>query len=195
MARVKTKDSFSHKLLRAVALSGAVVVAASTPYFGIMAVSAFKQELGRKRWREFYQTVYNLNKKKRLNVTQNPDGTFTLEITQIGQSVLEKYDIDNLKIEKPEEWDGGWRIISFDIPKHKKTARAVLLGKLKELGFIMMQKSVWAHPFECRKELAVIAKAFEVEPYVYSFEAWGFDNDKGYRLKRNFELKTGVALK
>lgn len=194
MAKKKLKESFSYKLLKAIALSGAIVIASTNPYFGIRAVGVIRRDLERKKWWEFNKAVNELKRKKRLNVTENSDGTFTLEITQIGQSVIEKYDLDNLKIKKPQEWDGGWRIISFDIPKDKKAARYVLLSKLKELGFIMIQKSVWAHPFECRKELAIIAKAFEVEPYVYSFEAWGFDNDKGYRLKRLFETKNNLIL-
>ncbi len=194
MGKKKAKESFSHKLLKTIALSGAVVIASANPCFGIRAIHAFRRDLERKKWWEFKKAINDLGRRKRLNVTQNSDGTYTLEITQIGRSIIEKYDLDNLKIKNPKEWDGGWRIISFDIPQEKKAARHALLSMLKGLGFIMIQKSVWAHPFECRHELAVIAKAFGVEPYVYSFEAWGFDNDKLYKLKKSFELKSGLVL-
>ncbi|MDP3697290.1 MAG: hypothetical protein Q8R55_04675 [Candidatus Taylorbacteria bacterium] len=195
MPKVKSKDSFSHKLLKAIAMGGAVVIASTNPYFGIRALGAFQRELKRKQWKEFQKAVYNLKRTKRLNVTQNQDGTYTLEITQIGKNTVEKYDLATLKISKPDEWDGGWRVISFDIPKNKKAARQVLLSKLKELGFIMLQKSIWVHPFECRKELAVVAKAFEVEPYVYCFIAWEFSGEKEYRLKKLFETKNNLVLK
>ena len=135
-----------------------------------------------------------MQRKNRLNVAENADGTFTLTITQVGQNILKKYDLDNLKIEAKDAWDGGWRVIAFDIPKNKKNARQALLSKLKELGFIMIQKSIWAHPFECRRELAIIAKAFEIEPHVYSFEAWGFDNINYRRLKEKFEFQNNLKL-
>ena len=194
MAKIKAINSFSHKVLKAIALSGAVIVAAGSPYFGMRVAGVFKKELERKKWIEFYRAMNSLKYKKRLHVTQNPDGTYNLEITQIGQNTVERYDLDNLKIEKPGEWDGGWRVISFDIPSGKKVARQNFLDKLKELGFIMLHKSVWIHPFECRKELAVIAKAFEIEPYVYSFVAYEFAGNKNYKLMKEFEEKTGIKL-
>lgn len=195
MPKVKSSEAFSHKILKIIALSGATIIAASNPYFGLRLGNILDKELKRKKRKEFQKAIYNLRKKKRLNVTPNPDGTFTLEITQIGKNIVEKYDIDSLKVKKPDEWDGGWRVISFDIPKEKQAARQALLAKLKELGFIMLQKSIWVHPFECRKELAVIAKAFEVEPYVYCFIGWEFSNEKAYRLKKLFETKNNMVLK
>ena len=197
MPKQKSLKSFSYKLLKAVALSGVVIVAASSPFFGMRASGAFKKELYKKKWKEFYRSLYFLRFKKRLNVAQNNDGTYTLEITQHGQNTIEKYELGNLKIEKPDQWDGGWRVISFDIPsnKSKKVARQALLNKLKELGFIMLQKSIWIHPFECFKEIAIIAKAFRVEPYVYSFTAYDFEGNKEYKLKKDFEARNGIKLK
>ena len=195
MPKVKPRESLSYKILKAVALSGAVIIASTSPHFGIRVMGAFEKELNRKKWHEFKKAVDSLKRRKRLHVTQNSDGTFTLEITQIGQNTVKKYDLDNLKIERPDQWDGGWRVISFDIPKHKKSARQALLNKLKELGFIMLQKSIWTHPFECRHELAIIAKAFEVEPYIYSFIAWGLEGDKEYRLRKSFQNKNNIILK
>ena len=195
MSKVRPGKSFGYKILKALALSGMVVIASTNPFFGMRAAGYFQKELKRKKWREFKKAIDNLKKSKRLNVTSNADGTFTLEITQIGKNTVKKYDLDNIKINTDQEWDGGWRVIIFDIPKEKQGARQALLGKLKELEFIMIQKSIWAHPFECREELAVISKAFEVEPYVYSFIAWEFDNDKAHRLKGLFRKKSGIILK
>ena len=59
----------------------------------------------------------------------------------------------------------------------------------------MVQKSLWAHPFECREELSVVARAFEVEPYVCSFIAYEMDIDKERKLKSKFYAQTGIFLK
>ena len=74
-------------------------------------------------------------------------------------------------------------------------ARCALIDKLKELGFIMIQKSVWAHPFECREELTVLGRAFNVESYMYCFMASDFDGHQNNNLKIKFERKNKVMLK
>jgi hypothetical protein len=195
--RPKFKDSFSYKILKALAIGGAVVVAASSnPYFGFSAGRALKRELNRKKWREFYQHLNSLRHKKRINVSQNPDGSYNVAITTFGNDLVTKYSLDELKIKKPDKWDGGWRFCAFDIPgTAPKLARHVLVDKLKALGFIMVQKSLWAHPFECREELGVVTKAYEVEPYVCSFIAYEMDVDKERKLKKRFYAQTGTFLK
>jgi len=193
MARPKNKDSFSYKLLKALAVGSSVILASASPFFGLSLAGAFKKELDRKKWSEFYKELNRLKRKKRINVSQNSDGSYNVEITNLGKNLISRYNLDELTVKKPEQWDGFWRFCSFDIPGPKKQARQALLSKLKELGFIMAQKSLWTHPFECREELAVIAKAFEVEPYIHFFVA--HDLDKDYILRRKFASKTGIDLK
>ena len=174
-------------------MGGSVVLASSNPYFGLRIGEAFKRELDRKKWGEFHREINKLRNKKRINVSQNPDGSYNVEITNLGKKLVGRYDLDELTIKNPKQWDGFWRFCSFDIPGSKKQARQALLSKLKELGFIMAQKSLWTHPFECREELAVIAKAFEVEPYIHFFVA--HDLDKDMLLRKKFANKTGIDLK
>ncbi|HEY4474456.1 MAG TPA: hypothetical protein VJC06_00845 [Candidatus Paceibacterota bacterium] len=193
MARKKFKESFSYKLLKALAMGGSIVLASSNPYFGLKIGEAFKRELSRKKWGEFHKEINKLKRKKRINVSQNSDGSYNVEITNLGKNLVSKYNLDDLIIKQPEQWDGFWRFCSFDIPGPKKQARQALLFKLKELGFVMAQKSLWTHPFECREELAVIAKAFEVEPYIHFFVA--HDLDKDTLLRKKFADKTGTYLK
>ncbi|MEK7076120.1 MAG: hypothetical protein AAB941_00440 [Patescibacteria group bacterium] len=189
----KNKDSFSRKFLKALAISGAVILASSSPYFGLNAIGALKRQLDKKKWKEFYKELYMLKYRKRVNVSQNSDGSYSVEITNLGKNLVSRYNLEELTVKKPDQWDGFWRFCSFDIPGPKKQARQALLSKLKELGFIMAQKSLWTHPFECREELAVIAKAFEVEPYIHFFVA--HDLDKDQLLRKKFTEKTGISLK
>lgn len=168
-------------------------MAASSPYFGIRAVGAIKRDLDKKKWKEFYKELNRLRYKKRINVLQNLDGSYNVEITNLGKNLVSRYNLDELTIKQPDQWDGFWRFCSFDIPGPKKQARHALLSKLKELGFVMAQKSLWTHPFECREELAVITKAFEVEPFVHFFVA--HDLDKDQLLRKKFADKTEIYLK
>ena len=56
--------------------------------------------------------------------------------------------------------DGEWRIVIFDIPEKFKKAREALRMKLKELGFLELQKSVFIFPYECEDEINFIVEVF-----------------------------------
>ena len=193
MVEFKNKNSFPRQLLKALAISGAVVLASGNPYFGLNITGALRKQLDRKKWREFYKELYTLKYRKRINVSQNQDGGYNVEITNLGKKLVAKYNLDDLVIKQPDQWDGFWRFCSFDIPGPKKQARQALLSKLKELGFVMAQKSLWVHPFECREELAIIANAYKVEPYIHFFVAHDLDKDLLFRKK--FSEKSGIYLK
>jgi len=142
------------------------MVAASSPYFGLSLARGIKKELNRRKWRQFYNTLHHLKKQKRIDIFENNNGTYQVQLTDLGQKIVDRYDLHSLVIPRPLKWDGQWRFFSFDIPAHKKEARFALLSKLKELGFILVQRSLWAYPFECYNELMIIAKVFKVEPHV-----------------------------
>ena len=192
VAKERIKNSFSHKLLKSIVIGGVVLIAVTNPYFGIRAIEALQKDLKRKNWRKLKNSLYYLRSRGAIEAVQMPDGSFTVTATATGKKIAEKYDLENIKIIKPDQWDGYWRILSFDIPANKKLARQTLLAKLKELGFVMLQKSIWVHPFDCRKELAVITTAFEVEPYVNFIVAR--ELDKSYKVRREFEIRNQIKL-
>ena len=86
MARKKFKESFSYKLLKALAMGGSIVLASSNPYFGLKIGEAFKRELSRKKWGEFHKEINKLKRKKRINVSQNSDGSYNVEITHLDKN-------------------------------------------------------------------------------------------------------------
>lgn len=54
--------------------------------------------------------------------------------------------------------DGFWRIIIFDIPESQKFKRELLRQKLRDFDFQMIQKSVFASPYVCEKEIKELCK-------------------------------------
>lgn len=50
------------------------------------------------------------------------------------------------KIGEPR-WDGGWRIVFFDIPESKRKYRDYFRKVLKLVGFVEFQRSIWAYPY------------------------------------------------
>jgi hypothetical protein len=105
-------------------------------------------------------------------------------ITPKGVLKLNEYKIEELTIEKPKKWDNIWRIITFDIPEEKRIARDALNRKLKELGFITFQKSVFVYPHPCKKEFDQIGEFFGVNDNIIFIEAMNISNEES--LKKIF---------
>jgi len=106
--------------------------------------------------------------------------------TEEGKKIVLRYQFEKMVIPKPKKWDGKWRGVVFDIPEKKRRARNVLRNKLKTLDFYQLQKSVFIHPYECEREIQLIVKVFEIEPYIFFFRA-DFSNIP-LKVKRKFDL-------
>jgi len=77
------------------------------------------------------------------------------KLTLLGIKYFKKIKQNN--IENKKEWDGKWRIVSFDIPERIKKEREWVRFKLLEIGYKALQKSVfigkWPLPEEFYKEI------------------------------------------
>jgi len=113
----------------------------------------------RKNNKKFYDTFYSL-KKRNLIFFDNRGGQFYISLTPEGKKLAGKYQIDDLKIKKPKKWDGKWRILIFDVLDKQKIKREALRGKIKELGFYQIQKSVWVYPYDFKNEINLLRSFF-----------------------------------
>ncbi len=189
---MKKTRPFSNILLMTLVVCGVVLVAGTNPYFGIKAIDIIQKELKKRKWKQFRNDLYYLKYKGFIDIESNPDGTYIVRTTKAGREQAHKYDLDNLSIEVPKKWDKNWRLVVFDIPAKKYKARSALLGKLKELGFVMLQRSIWAHPFECKNEIAIVGRAFEVERYIHEITCHEISG--GEYLCREFEKRNSIKL-
>jgi DNA-binding transcriptional regulator PaaX len=121
---------------------------------------------------------------------EDKDGRIALILKEKGKKKALRFKIDDMKIKKPELWDGKWRVVMFDVPNEKKTARDYFQNKLKELGFIQIQKSVYAHPFECEEELNMIRDLFEIKHNVKLMLVDHFEGENKYLGKFGLSKKT-----
>ena len=135
-------------------ISGAVCIAASSPYFILNLLNGFNN---RKKYKnkEIYNAFYRLRKVGCLNIEKKNHQIY-INLTEEGKRKAGMFQIDSLKITQPKRWDGKWRLVLFDISQIKKTRREIFRGKLKELGFYPFQKSVWAHPYPCDDEVQLL---------------------------------------
>jgi len=160
----KPKSEIVKDILYWLAVSGAVCIAATSPYFGINLMR------GVKRWLKYRKTYA----KKRITDTfkrLERQGCIKIErrgyqiyirLTEKGKKMAGWLQVDALKIKRPKRWDKKWRIVIFDISQLKKFYREAFRGKLKELGFFPLQKSVWIFPFDCRDEIELLRDFFRL---------------------------------
>jgi len=135
---------------------------------------------------EFSKKFYQLKKNKLIEVYKE-DGGKQVQLTEKGKKTLLKYLTNDLLIEIPKLWDKKWRVVIFDIPETRKLARNVLREKLKELGFLKIQKSVFIFPYECQKEIDFLRKSYEIEQHVLYMVVESIETDVNlvsYFLKR-----------
>ena len=80
------------------------------------------------------------------------------ELTDKGEEIATAYELRNLTIKKPWNWDGNWRIVIFDIPEFRKGIREEVRSTLVSLGFIPLQKSAWVYPYPCAEIITLIKR-------------------------------------
>lgn len=189
MAVKNNKHEIISQLLKFVLLGGAVALAMTSPYF--LTNILFKKSFGRnyknlKEKKKFYNTFYYLKRKGFIEI-ENINNQIYISLTKEGKQCAGKYQIDELNIEKPAKWDKKWRVIIFDIPDKYRIRREAFRGKLKELGFVKLQESVWVHPYECGEEIDLLREFFGLsEENIQMLLAERIDND--YKLRNKFKL-------
>jgi len=123
------------------------VIAANT---GIIGRELARQCQGTLSSKDFYNTLYRLAQQE---VIEQKGAGMTL--SSEGSKILRRL--------KPTR-DGVWKLVLFDIPEKQKKVRIILRAKLKALGFVKWQNSIWISPFaldaEIEEELSELGKKF-----------------------------------
>ena len=143
---------------------GAIYIAASSPYFALKLPEIISRYLRKKDYLKakkapFNNAFYYLKGKGYLDIQKDGKQIY-ISLTKNGRKRADKYLIDDLEIKKPKKWDGKWRVIIFDIPDKTRIKREAFRGKLKELNFYQLQKSVWIYPYNCEKEIKLLREFF-----------------------------------
>src|SRR3989344_5746653 len=140
------KDVFSW-----LAVGSAICIAATSPYFIINLLNSCE------KWQRYPKknikdTFYNLRRRGLIEVKKQGRQIY-ISLTKEGKRNAGIFQINSLRIKRPQKWDKKWRLVIFDISQLKKMHREAFRGKLKELGFCLLQKSIWINPFDCRAEI------------------------------------------
>lgn len=177
--------AMSKMFLALIAAGGIITIAAVAPnVFG--AYGRLTKRRGFFDKNQFNKSKKYLLKQKYIRVVSRAEDAFEIDLTKKGWEITLKDTFNNLKITKTENWDGIWRIVIFDIPNRHKGAREGFREKLKELGFVKVQESVFAVPYPCDKEIKFLTSVFNVSNYVRIIRTQHLYDDAD--LKKNFNL-------
>lgn len=154
----KPKSEIMKDVLKWLAVTGAIYIAASSPYF-ILNLTRNLKKWRRYKRRKVSDAFRRLQKQGCIDVGKRNHQIY-IRLTEKGKKMAGWLQIDDLKINRPKKWDEKWRMVIFDISQLKKNHREAFRGKLKELGFYPLQKSVWIHPFDCRDEIELLREFF-----------------------------------
>lgn len=156
----KPKSEIVRDVVNWLAVAGAISIAATSPYFLINLVRSIPRWGSYKR-RNVSNVFRRLRKQGCLNI-EYKGNQIHISLTKKGEKLAGWMQINALKIKKPKKWDRKWRMVIFDISQLKKSHREAFRGKLKELSFRPLQKSVWIHPFDCRDEIELLRDFFRL---------------------------------
>src|SRR3989344_7226242 len=156
----KPKSEITKDVFRWLMISGAVAIAATSPYFVSNLLSA-RKKLSKYPKQKIQNTFYKFKKQGLINIRQENHQIY-ISLTNEGRKKAGWLQIDCLKIAKPKRWDKKWRIVMFDIAQAKKLSREAFRGNLKEMGFRLFQKSIWIYPFDCEAEIELLRNFFNL---------------------------------
>lgn len=161
-----------------------------SPYGGAELLKHFALKALDKVWERYNrarlkQSIKRMVDRKLLELRKKGDETVVV-VSEKGKKFLLKYNFQKMKLEKPEVWDGKWRVVIFDVREDKRNFRDSLRYKIKSLGLYPLQKSVFVTPYPCEKEIAFLRQYFNIGDEVSYFIATNLEEEDF--LKKKFGL-------
>jgi CRISPR-associated endonuclease Cas2 len=151
ITKIKAKY-YSKEILKYLLLAGEIYTASAFP---LDFPNNLKRSIARFK-KEKLRSSFKYLKKRGLLEIKREGHDVRISLTKEGRKRAGKYQIDDLKIEKPKKWDKKWRVVVFDIPNTSRLIRDIFRRKLKEFGFYRLQQSIWIYPYPCREEIALL---------------------------------------
>lgn len=154
----KSRSEIAKDIIYWLLTAGAVYIAAGSPSFVRNVIRRYQN---RRKYphKRVYDTFYHLRKRGLIEFRREGK-QICISLTDEGKKKAGYMQINDLKIKEPKKWDRKWRLVIFDIAELKRVHRESFRGKLKEMGFYCLQKSVWLHPFDCEAEIELLRNFF-----------------------------------
>lgn len=166
--KVIDQESNGGKIIRALGMGVGITIALSNKKFSFDLSKKLIHKIfgSHKTNRQIAVNFYRLRKQKLVEF-KKCGSRMQMVLTENGNKVLLRFSYEAMKFKKPVVWDRSFRLIIFDIPERKKYARDSMREKMKELGCVRFNDSVWVYPFPCQSEVDFIANYWNIGKYVH----------------------------
>jgi CRISPR-associated endonuclease Cas2 len=165
---MKKERKETKEIIETLKYAGEIVIAMGSPFFGTKLLQytldeiIHMQKADRARRNKYYKSLKYLEQKKYISIKKKGGNKVAIKLSPAGIKKSKQYEFEELELNKPEKWDGKWRIIIFDIKSGEKRKREQIRWKLKKWNFFMLQKSVWVCPYDLFKEAEILRSHFSL---------------------------------
>ena len=135
-----------------------------------------------KQYNPYYlkRTIKRLQEQKLVSI-EDRDGEQIVTLTKNGKRRILRYSLEELEIEKPQAWDGLWRLVIYDVSVPLRALRDLFREALRGLGFYQLQESVWIYPYPCESQITFLREFYGVGAEVVYVVANTLEDDQPYR--------------
>ena len=180
------RNKLAKDVLYYIAAGAVIYVICSSPTGARRFLKGVKKEWRR---RSAQRALDRLQKENYISYKEQKDGSLVVTITKEGKRKVQEWDLDNLRIEKPNKWDTRWRIVAFDIAEERKKGRDELRYLLHRLGFYQLQKSILVYPYSCQSEIELIKDIFSIPRKEVLYFSVDTIPEEG-KLRKHFNLSS-----
>lgn len=138
-----------------------------------------------KEWKKFNLNLLKRNLKRLQNqkvveIVNEQNGGEVIKLTQKGKSKFLKLRLEELSL-RGSRWDGKWRLVIYDISKLKRIKQENFRRTLKQINFLLLQKSVYLTPYKCKEEIEYLREYFNLSEEVIYLEVNKLENEQYYK--------------
>ena len=135
--------------------------------------------------RRIREAAYRLKKKGFVAFVDKGSRTL-LRITEKGKQKLISLTLSG-PLPKALKWDYKWRLVIFDIPEKQRAIRVRARTIMQGFGFVRLQDSVWAYPYDCEEAIALLKAELHIGKDLLYIIADAIEYD--IPLRKHFDLK------
>lgn len=177
------RGQIANVILACISVAGILTIAALAPN-AIQALSMFGISGKRYRVSSYIRSTANKLQKEGLIEFKRDGENIFMQLTKKGEEKLEKYQtLEPHPNERPEKWDGKWRLVVFDIKESTRNSRDQLRHWLTDIGFVRIQNSVWVYPYDREEFIFLLKTDFELGRSVLFATVEKLENDGWIRKK------------
>lgn len=162
-------------------LSG-VVVEASSLLEALERLAVFDDTLSLTERRAI---VANIHRQGLVEISSR-DGAMVIQPSVKGVHRLQRAQLGALFVQPQRQWDGTWRMVSYDIPARYTKQRRLFTAELHRLGFTLVKDSTWFHPYPCFDVISELVAYCSLTNYVMVAEIARLDENSLRRLFKTY---------